>query len=72
MLAPILRREFEKEPKPVQIEVGHALRNMTGWTMLQEFVGSIRFSRFPAPKPTPSDDLGCAGNTATYLVRCSQ
>ena len=46
-LALILRREFEKRLKPVQIEVGHALRDMTGWTILREFLGSIRFSRLP-------------------------
>jgi transposase len=61
MLALILRRELEKRLKPVQIEVGHALRDMTGWTILREFLGPIRFSRLPVPNARQQMILGALG-----------
>jgi hypothetical protein len=61
MLALILRRELEKRLKPVQIEVGHALKDMTGWTILREFLGSIRFSRLPVPNLRQQMILGALG-----------
>ena len=61
MLALILRRELEKRLKPEQIEVNHALRHMTGWTILREFLGPIRFSRLPVANQRQQEILNTLG-----------
>ena len=61
MLALILRRELEKRLKPEQIEVNHALRHMTGWTILREFLGPIRFSRLPVANQRQQEILDTLG-----------
>jgi transposase len=71
-LALILRRELEKRLKLLQIEVRHALRDTTRWTILREFLGYIKFSRLPVAnqrQQTILDALGLRQPTTLGVPR---
>jgi len=49
MLALILKREFQKRLDAIEMEVRHALDTLAGWTLLNESLGELRFTRLPQP-----------------------
>jgi len=49
MLALILRREFEKRLANIDLVPTRAVEILNGWTVLRESLGSVRYSRLPAP-----------------------
>lgn len=49
MLALILRRESEKRLANIDLVPTRAVEILNGWTVLRESLGSVRYSRLPAP-----------------------
>jgi transposase len=61
MLALILKREFQKRLAGIAMEVRHALDALSGWTLLQESLGELRFTRLPQPNPRQREILDVLG-----------
>ena len=61
MLALILKREFQKRLAGIAMEVRHALDALSGWTLLQESFGELRFTRLPQPNPRQREILDALG-----------
>ena len=61
MLALILRRELEKRLAQTQTEVFQAISTMSGWTLLTESLGPIRFRRAPHPNDRQKKILDALG-----------
>jgi transposase len=61
MLALILKREFQKRLAGIAMEVRHALDALSGWTLLQESLGELRFTRLPQPNPRQREILDALG-----------
>ena len=61
MLALVLRREIERRLKNTEIEVGHAVERLNGWTILRESLGPISFSRIPDPNQFQQAILSAVG-----------
>jgi transposase len=61
MLALILKRELQKRLAGIEMEVRHALGALAGWSLLNESLGELRFTRLPQPNPRQQRILDALG-----------
>lgn len=61
MLALILKRELQRRLVGIEMEVRHALDALAGWTLLNESLGELRFTRLPQPNARQQKILDALG-----------
>lgn len=61
MLALILKRELQNRLSGIETEVRHALDSLAGWTLLNESLGELQFTRLPQPNARQQRILDALG-----------